>query len=175
MTDNIHIVVQEAGAGVVARSFDDIAAAAMRANTAVGALQRAITAIGRSTGAATQLARTAAAAAGATGQVNALSNAITALNRNAIRQLTPIGGIMQNTGQAAFGAAQGMSLFFGTFATLTGLAGVVRMLKDAQIAFQEIHYGLVAATGSTQLANREFEYIRTTADRLGLSLQTAAK
>lgn len=175
MTDNVHIVVQEAGAGLVARSFDDIAAAATRAHTATSSLQVAITALGRNTSARTQLQATGAAAMGATGQITALNTAITALNRNGIRQLTPLPGIFNATGQAAGNAANGVGLFFGAFATVGGLVAIVKALKDAQIGFQEIHYGLVAATGSSEAARQEFAYVRQTADTLGLSLQSSAK
>src|SRR5690606_13498047 len=45
----------------------------------------------------------------------------------------------------------------------------------AQVAMQQIHFGLLAATGSAEKAGTQFEYLRANADKLGLDLRTSAQ
>lgn len=54
------------------------------------------------------------------------------------------------------------------------IKNVTSSLIEAQIAVQQIHFSLVAATGSAQAAANEFEFISNSAARLGLSLQQTA-
>jgi tape measure domain-containing protein len=55
-----------------------------------------------------------------------------------------------------------------------GLAAVARELFTTGTALQRVQNSLEFATGSTQAAKAEYEYLRQTANRLGLDLNTAS-
>lgn len=176
MADNIDIAVRESGSAAVERSFDAVAASALRAQTAVTGLQGALGTMGRSTAATNRLTGMGNAASAATAHIASLNAAITALNSTRVTAgLNNLPNQFNRTGAAARGAGDAVGGFFAAFATAAGLGAMVKTLIDAQIAFQEIHYGLVAATGSAEKAKQEFEFVRRTSDELGLSLQSSAK
>ena len=54
------------------------------------------------------------------------------------------------------------------------LGTVIRELAGAQIAFDRIQNSLKAATGSSEAAAREFNFVTKESERLGLSLETTA-
>ena len=175
MTDTIDIVVREQGIDQVAQSFDTLAASARRVHTDVAALQKLLGSVGRSTAAANRITGLGAAAQGATGHVANLNAAMGALNANRVTaNLNSANAALGRTGAAANAAAIGMRGLAGAFIGFQTVKGVVGALVEAQIAMQQIHYGLLAATGSAQKANSEFEYLQKNAATLGLDLKTSA-
>lgn len=176
MSDNIDIVVRESGAGQVVRSFDDIAASAQRAHDVVTRLQKVLTSIGRSTAAANRLNAMGTAAQAASQHVNNLSSAVGTLNNTRVTAtLNNTRTQIQGVGTAANTTGREIRNLFGAFLTLATVQRVVGSLIQAQVGIQEIHYGLIAATGSSKGAVEQFEFVRKTADELGLSLESSAK
>jgi len=175
MTDNIDVVVKEQGTSAVVQSFDALAASAARTQASVASLQKTLGNMGRSTAAASRVTALGAAAAGTTGHVNNLNSALTSLNNNRITvTLNSANNALNNTRANAMGAAAGIRDFVGAWLSIQSIKGVVMGLIEAQITMQQIHYGLLAATGSAQGAATQFQFLEQTADKLGLVLKTSA-
>lgn len=64
--------------------------------------------------------------------------------------------------------------FLGSAISAIGAASFVRGISKASISLEAINSSLIVATGSTQAATKEFEFIRGEANRLGLELQSSA-
>lgn len=176
MTDNIDVVVKESGTTQVVKSFDDVAAAAQRAHTSVSALQKLFGSVGRSTAAANRVNALGTAAQGATGHVNNLNSALNTLNNTRVtNNLNSANNALQNTGNNARTAASGVRDLLAAFISFHAIKNVIQSLVEAQISMQQIHYGLLAATGSAKGAGEQFEYLRKNADALGLDLKTSAQ
>lgn len=176
MTDNIDIVVKESGTTQVVKSFDDLTAAAQRAHTSVSALQKLFGSVGRSTAAANRVTALGTAAQGATGHVNNLNSALNTLNNTRVtNNLNSANNALQNTGNNARTAASGVRDLLAAFISFQAIKSVISSLVEAQISMQQIHYGLLAATGSAKGAADQFEYLRKNADTLGLDLKTSAQ
>lgn len=60
------------------------------------------------------------------------------------------------------------------FLTFEGLKHLVESLTETNIEFQQLHYTLLAATGSTEGAAREMDFLWGVADRLGTKMETMA-
>lgn len=60
--------------------------------------------------------------------------------------------------------------FAGYYLGFQGIKAGIQNLVDAQIALQQIRYGLDAATGSAQAGAREFEFLSNMAERVGVRL-----
>lgn len=176
MTDNIDVVVKESGTTQVVKSFDDVAAAAQRAHTSVSALQKMFGSVGRSTAAANRVTALGTAAQGATGHVNNLNSALNTLNNTRVtNNLNSANNALQNTGNNARTAASGVRDLLAAFISFHAIKNVIQSLVEAQISMQQIHYGLLAATGSAKGAADQFEYLRKNANTLGLDLKTSAQ
>lgn len=176
MTDNIDVVVKESGTTQVVKSFDDLAAAAQRAHTSVSALQKLFGSVGRSTAAANRVTALGTAAQGATGHINNLNSALNTLNNTRVtNNLNSANNALQNTGKNARTAASGVRDLLAAFISFHAIKSVISSLVEAQISMQQIHYGLLAATGSAKGAADQFEYLRKNADTLGLDLKTSAQ
>lgn len=176
MTDNIDVVVKESGTTKVVKSFDDVAAAAQRAHTSVSALQKMFGSVGRSTAAANRVNALGTAAQGATGHVNNLNSALNTLNNTRVtNNLNSANNALQNTGNNARTAASGVRDLLAAFISFHAIKNVIQSLVEAQISMQQIHYGLLAATGSAKGAADQFEYLRKNANTLGLDLKTSAQ
>lgn len=176
MTDNIDVVVKESGAQSVINSFDQIAAAADRANKSVSSLQKTFGSVGRSTAAANRINALGAAAQGATAHVNNLNSAMTSLNNTRVTaNLNSANQALNNTSTSATRAATGVRDLLAAFISFNAIKSVIGSLIEAQVAMQQIHYGLLAATGSAKGAADQFEYLRKNADTLGLDLKTSAQ
>lgn len=176
MTDNIDVVVKESGAPSVISAFDQISASAQRADTSVRALQKTLGNVGRSTAAANRVTALGTAAQGAAGHVGNLNSALTTLNNSRVTaSLNSANASLNNTSQSAARAATGVRDLLAAFISFSAIKQVVSSLVDAQIAIQQIHYGLLAATGSASGAAAQFEYLRKNADTLGLDLRTSAQ
>ena len=52
---------------------------------------------------------------------------------------------------------------------------VARAFVDANVAVERFQQGMTAITGSSEQAAREFEYVKTVSDQLGLSVRTTAE
>ncbi len=176
MTDNIDVVVKESGTQGVISSFDQLAASADRAHKSVSNLQKTFGNVGRSTAAANRVSALGTAAQGATGHVNNLTSAMTSLNNTRVTaNLNSANQALNNTGTSATRAVIGVRDLLAAFISFSAIKQVVSSLVDAQIAIQQIHYGLLAATGSASGAAAQFEYLRKNADTLGLDLRTSAQ
>ena len=176
MTDNIDVVVKESGSSQVVTSFDNVAAAAQRAHTSVSALQKLFGNVGRSTAAANRVTALGTAAQGATGHVNNLNTAMTSLNNTRVTaNLNSANQALNNTGTASRTAATGVRDLLAAFISFAAIKHVVGTLIEAQVAMQQIHFGLLAATGSAEKAAVQMEYLRGNANKLGLDLQTSAQ
>lgn len=176
MTDNIDVVVKESGTQGVISSFDQLAASADRAYKSVSNLQKTFGSVGRSTAAANRVSALGTAAQGATAYVNNLNSAMTSLNNTRVTaNLNSANQALNNTGTSATRAATGVRDLLAAFISFSAIKQVVSSLVDAQIAIQQIHYGLLAATGSAAGAAAQFEYLRKNADTLGLDLRTSAQ
>ena len=79
-----------------------------------------------------------------------------------------------NRFKAAIFSLRGAVAGIGVGAVVAGMYQLGKSVADAEIEFQKIHYTLLAVTGSTKAANSEFDFVRKTANTLGLSLQDAA-
>ena len=176
MTDNIDVVVKESGTDQVIKSFDDVAAAAQRAHTSVSKLQKLFGNVGRSTAAANRVSALGTAAQGATGHVNNLASAMTSLNNTRVTSnLTRANTALGNTATQSRNAASGVRDLLAAFISFQAIRQTIGSLIEAQVAMQQIHFGLLAATGSAERAGEQFEYLRANADRLGLDLRTSAQ
>lgn len=176
MTDNIDVVVKESGTQGVISSFDQLAASADRAYKSVSNLQKTFGNVGRSTAAANRVSALGTAAQGATAHVNNLNSAMTSLNNTRVTaNLNSANQALNNTGTSATRAVTGVRDLLAAFISFSAIKQVVSSLVDAQIAIQQIHYGLLAATGSASGAAAQFEYLRKNADTLGLDLRTSAQ
>ena len=176
MTDNIDVVVKESGSSQVVTSFDNVAAAAQRAHTSVSALQKTLGSVGRSTAAANRVTALGAAAQGATSHVNNLNSAMTTLNNTRVTSnLNSANQALGNTSTQANNAANGMRNLVAAFLSFQAIKNVVGSLIEAQVSMQQIHYGLLAATGSAKGANEQFEFLERTADKLGTNLKSSAQ
>lgn len=176
MTDNIDVVVKESGSSGVVTSFDNVAAAAQRAHASVSILQKTLSSVGRSTAAANRVNALGTAAAGATGHVKNLNSAMTSLNNTRVTSnLNSANNALQNTGTNARTAASGVRDLLAAFISFHAIKAVIGTLVETQIAMQQIHYGLLAATGSAHGAAEQFEYLRKNANTLGLDLKTSAQ
>lgn len=71
---------------------------------------------------------------------------------------------IQNLNRAAAG-------FLGFQALRSGIGALI----DAQLSIQQIHYGLVAATGSSVNAEKAFAFVSQTAKEMGLDLESSAQ
>lgn len=176
MTDNIDVVVKESGSSQVVTSFDNVAAAAQRAHTSVSALQKLFGNVGRSTAAANRVTALGTAAQGTTGHVNNLNSALNTLNNTRVTaNLNSANQALNNTANNSRNAASGVRDLLAAFISFHAIKNVIGSLVEAQIAMQQIHYGLLAATGSAQGAAEQFEYLRKNANTLGLDLKTSAQ
>lgn len=176
MTDNIDVVVKETGTSQVEASFDSLAAAAKRTNDQISALQKTLGSVGRSTAAANRVTALGAAAQGATSHVNNLNSAMTTLNNTRVTSnLNSANQALGNTSTQANNAANGMRNLVAAFLSFQAIKNVVGSLIEAQVSMQQIHYGLLAATGSAKGANEQFEFLERTADKLGTNLKSSAQ
>lgn len=176
MTDVIDVVVKESGSAQVVTSFDSVAAAAQRAHTSVSALQKLLGNVGRSTAAANRITGLGTAAQAATGHVGNLNSALNTLNNTRVTQnLRSANQALNGTATQARNAATGVRDLLAAFISFQSIRAVIQSLVEAQVAMQQIHYGLLAATGSAAGASTQFEYLRENADRLGLDLRTSAQ
>lgn len=176
MTDNIDVVVKESGTQGVISSFDQLAASADRAHKSVSNLQKTFGNVGRSTAAANRVTALGNAAAGATGHVTNLSSAMTALNSTRVTaSLNSANQALGQTGQQATRAATGVRDLLAAFISFQAIKGVIASLIEAQVAMQQIHFGLMAATGSMEKSAVQMEYLRQNAQTLGLDLRTSAQ
>lgn len=176
MTDNIDVVVKESGSQGVVTSFDQVAASAQRAHKAVSDLQKLFGNVGRSTAAANRVNALGTAAQGATGHVRNLNTAMTSLNNTRVTaSLNSANTALNNTATSSRNAATGVRDLLAAFISFQAIKNVVGTLIEAQVAMQQIHFGLLAATGSSARAGQQFEYLRENANRLGLDLQTSAQ
>ena len=176
MTDNIDVVVKESGTSAVITSFDNLSASAQRAHTSVSALQKLFGNVGRSTAAATRVTALGTAAQGTAGHVNNLNSAMTALNNTRVTaNLNSANQALGQTGTQASRAATGVRDLLAAFLSFHAIRTVIGTLIEAQVAMQQIHFGLLAATGSTERAAEQMEYLRRNAHTLGLDLKTSAQ
>lgn len=72
-------------------------------------------------------------------------------------------------------AVSGLGVSLGGLAAGIGLAAVGREFITANVAAESLERTLVQLTGSGSAAAAEVEYLKTTADRLGLSVQDASR
>lgn len=72
-------------------------------------------------------------------------------------------------------AVSGLGVSLGGLAAGIGLAAVGREFVTANVAAESLERTLVQLTGSGSAAAAEVEYLKTTADRLGLSVQDASR
>lgn len=176
MTDVIDVVVKESGSAQVVTSFDSVAAAAQRAHTSVSALQKLFGNVGRSTAAANRITGLGTAAQAATGHVGNLNSALNTLNNTRVTaNLNSANQALRGTSTQAREAASGVQDLLAAFISFQSIQAVIQSLVEAQVAMQQVHYGLLAATGSAAGAATQFEYLRENADRLGLDLRTSAQ
>ena len=176
MSDNIEVIVKESGTQSVIASFDELSAAATRAHKSVGTLQKTFGNVGRSTAAANRVTALGNAAAGATGHVTNLNTAMTALNNTRVTSnLNSANQALGQTGQQATRAATGVRDLLAAFISFQAIKGVIASLIEAQVAMQQIHFGLMAATGSAERAAVQMDYLRQNAQILGLDLRTSAQ
>lgn len=102
----------------------------------------------------------------------------------AIRQMgqsaTSIQGLKTELGSMPSVVANLTSAFstlreaFGTLVVAMSGSNLASALVDAQIAAQQIHFSLQAATGSAEGAGVAFEYVAEMSNRLGVNLQESA-
>ena len=128
-------------------------------------------------------------------QIQAITSALAAFQQNsgapaaavarvtqaAQQQLTALTAQLNGITTASGGASLGVSRLGGELLALGGasvsLAGAAAGLKlvlDTAIQFEQVGKKLEFATGSTQKAREEFEFIRLTAKRLGIDLLASA-
>lgn len=176
MTDNIDVVVKESGTQGVISSFDQLAASADRAHKSVSNLQKTFGNVGRSTAAANRISALGTAAQGATGHVNNLNSAMTSLNNTRVTaNLNSANQALNNTSTSATRAATGVRDLLAAFISFNAIKSVIGSLIEAQVAMQQIHFGLMAATGSMEKSAVQMEYLRQNAQTLGLDLRTSAQ
>lgn len=176
MTDNIDVVVQESGTAQVEQRFDSLAASAKRTHDEVSKLQKLLGNVGRSTAAANRIAGLGTAAQGATSHVANLNSALNTLNNTRVTaNLNSANQALNNTANNSRNAASGVRDLLAAFISFHAVKNVIASLVEAQIAMQQIHYGLLAATGSAKGAGEQFEYLRKNANTLGLDLKTSAQ
>ena len=176
MTDNIDVVVKESGTSAVVTSFDNLSASAKRAHTSVSALQKLFGNVGRSTAAATRVTALGTAAQGTAGHVNNLNSAMTALNNTRVTaNLNSANQALGQTGTQASRAATGVRDLLAAFLSFHAIRTVISTLVEAQVGMQQIHYGLLAATGSAEGANEQFEFLKQNARTLGVDLKNSAQ
>lgn len=176
MTDNIDVVVKETGSAQVIQSFDGIAAAAQRANTSITALQKIMGSVGRSTAAANRVTALGTAAQGAAAHVANLNTAMNTLNTTKVTaNIRSANQALGQTGTAAAGATLGLNTLLRTFLSFQAIKGVISSLIDAQITMQQIHFGLLSASGSAEIAGQQFEFLRKNAQTLGIDLKSSAQ
>lgn len=176
MTDNIDVVVKESGTQGVISSFDQLAASADRAHKSVSNLQKTFGNVGRSTAAANRVSALGTAAQGATGHVNNLNSAMTSLNNTRVTaNLNSANQALNNTSTSATRAATGVRDLLAAFISFNAIKSVIGSLIEAQVAMQQIHFGLMAATGSMEKSAVQMEYLRQNAQTLGLDLRTSAQ
>lgn len=176
MTDNIDVVVKESGTAQVEQSFDSLAASAKRTHDEVSKLQKLFGNVGRSTAAASRVTALGTAAQGATSHVANLNSALNTLNNTRVTaNLNSANQALNNTANNSRTAASGVRDLLAAFISFQAIKGVIASLVEAQISMQQIHYGLLAATGSAKGAAEQFEYLRKNANTLGLDLKTSAQ
>lgn len=176
MTDNIDVVVKEQGTNQVVQSFDSLTASAKRAHTEVSALQKLLGNVARSTAAANKVTALGTAAQGAAGHVGNLNSALGALNNTRVTsQLNSTNSALSGTASQASNAANSVRNLVGAFLSFQAIKNVIGSLIEAQITMQQIHYGLLSATGSAQGAAEQFEFLRETSERLGTNLRSSGQ
>lgn len=175
MSDNIDVVVQEKGTGQVIQSFDALAAAAKRAHADVSALQKTFGNVGRSTAAANRVTALGQAAQATAGHVGNLTSAMNSLNASRVTaNLHSANTALGNTSTQARNAASSVRDLVAAFLGFQAIRAAIGSLIEAQVTMQQIHYGLLSATGSARGANEQFEFLRKTSDKLGTNLRSSA-
>lgn len=176
MADNIDVVVEERGSAEAAAALRSIAGAARESHTELERLKKMMTSIGRSNAAVNSLSRLGASAQTTQAHISNLNSAMGALNsQKLVVNIGNANNSLRNTRRDAIGAADSIHQLIGAFAGFEVIRAAVGGLVQAQIGMQQIHYGLVSASGSAQLANEQFEYLRRNADLLGVDLQKSSQ
>jgi tape measure domain-containing protein len=161
----------------VAQSTQDASDAAKASGRAIyeslniksgGTLRQEIAEITRSLG---EFKKNARAPADEVARVTAAASAKIAELRN---ELNGVGNASTSASRGIGGIGASVASLAGVTLGLAGITQGIKAIIDTSIQFQSVNKQLEFATGNTKLANVEFEFIKKTANELGLDLIGAA-